>query len=188
MHLVSCKKCGRKVSDQYSYCTVCQAPLDLETNESAGTRTLGQRLKESSTRSSGSLSSERKTRKSSISLVFFGELLLGLTIASLIEYLWLIPKGIVTQENRELAYWILVLPIQFVVFTTHTLVTGKEPKVGKTKYSISRNARLTVLGVLFAFLGFLLGGQSGVIIGILLALGISIAIQYSFKHPRSPKT
>jgi len=27
MRLISCKKCGAKVSDQYSYCTNCQAPL-----------------------------------------------------------------------------------------------------------------------------------------------------------------
>ncbi len=27
MRLVTCKNCGAKVSDQYSYCTICQAPI-----------------------------------------------------------------------------------------------------------------------------------------------------------------
>lgn len=30
MRLISCKKCGAKVSNQYSYCTNCQAPLDAK--------------------------------------------------------------------------------------------------------------------------------------------------------------
>lgn len=116
-----------------------------------------------------------------VGLGFFSELLLSGAIALTVEYLWLIPQGMVTRGNSDLAFWILALPIQFIIFLTHTLVTGQAPIVGRTKYTFSRMARLTVLGLLFAFLGFVLGGQFGVIFGVGVAVGTSLVIGHLFK-------
>ena len=162
MPLITCKKCGNEVATEYSYCTQCKAPLPQDVS----------RLREFDSRTSG-LST------------FWGVVILGWIIAEFIEDLWLIPKGLVTHENRELVYWILVLPIQLTLFTGNSLITGKELKVGKIEYPLSRWARFTVFGVLFAFLGYLLGGQLGVIIGVFMAASLSIAIARFLKHRRN---
>lgn len=168
MRTVSCKKCSRKVSDQYSFCPNCLTLLNLKVNENLDVESLLSRF-------SGSR----------VVLVLSS---LSATAALLIEYLWLIPKGMVTQENRDLAYWILLLPIQFVFFAAYTLITGEEPKMGKTRYSATRSVRAIAIVAAFAFLGFLLGGQNGVILGIILGIVIAIVVlmvlERIFKHTR----
>jgi len=117
-------------------------------------------------------------------VAYIGEVILSAVIAATIVYGWLVPYGMVTRENSDLAFWFLCLPIGFIFLTVHTLITGEELKVGKTSYSISRKARIVILEVLFAFVGFLLGGQSGVLVGVVLGGFIALAIGHLFKHSR----
>jgi len=111
------------------------------------------------------------------SLAFCGYTLLACFIAICIENLWLVPQRLVSEENGVLAFWFLVLPIQYIVLTVRGLLKGEDLKIGKHTMSHSRNARIMILGLLFAFLGFLLGGQYGIIGGVLMAAVISIVIQ-----------
>lgn len=154
-----------KVSEAYSFCPNCLASLNSEQSVSMG---------------GGNLATF-------VGLGFFSELLLSGAIALIIEYLWLIPQGIVTAETRDPAFWILALAIQSLAFVTHTLITGKEPKIGETKYTLSRIARFTLLGILFVFLGFILGGPFGVLFGVGAAMCTSIAIEHFFKRNVNPK-
>jgi hypothetical protein len=99
----------------------------------------------------------------------------------LIEYLYLIPEGLVTQETKDIAYWILVLPLQFSMLAIYSLING-ELVIGKTKYTIFRYARSTVIVLSLAFLGFVLGHQIGVFVGVIVGIIISSAITYWLKR------
>lgn len=96
-----------------------------------------------------------------------------MAVALVISYFWL--------ANSELAFWLLLLPINLAILTAYTLFTGQDVKVGKTKYSLSTNVRMLILGVLFALVGFVVGGPNGGFIGVLIAGAICTTIEYFLK-------
>lgn len=125
--------------------------------------------------------------KSQGRLSYWGEVILSVAIALLITRFWIYPSGQVTIEDMQFVATMLFLPIEFIILTIHTLATGREPRLGKTRFTLSRRALMLVLACSFALLGFLVGGERGFIIGFIAAGGIYEAIQYLRKKSQQPK-
>jgi len=116
------------------------------------------------------------------SLAYLCYMLPACVVAILILDLWLIPQRLVSDQDWDLAYWLLILLIQYITLTVRGLIKGEDLKVGKYTFSHSRNARIMILGLSFAFLGYLVGGRDGVFVGVLIATGISTVVQYLNEH------
>ena len=95
-----------------------------------------------------------------------------MVIAALIARFWIYPSRLVSNEDMQFTTFMLLLPIEFIMLTVHTLATGREPKLGNTKFTLSKRTLMLALTASFAFLGFIIGREIGFISGIVAAGGI----------------
>ncbi len=177
MRTITCKKCGSRTSDQYSHCIVCQTPLKLELRRS---RTILSKQHASfSTIETKSIpwdreKEPRKWPKTSgiIWIAFFVSIAISTMTWAYIRYFWGMPLA-----NRELVSWLIWLSSFYIILIGYTLITGKEARWGKQRFSVSRNIVMLVVGVIFPSIGFLMAGLVGLSIGVLVVVGTSYLFQ-----------
>lgn len=99
-------------------------------------------------------------------LPFWGEALLGVTISIVIIFGWLLPRRLVLPEDVPLVFWFLFLPITFAIRLVRSLRSDEDIRVKRAR--LGRTTRSVILGILFAFLGFVVGGSVGAFVGVLM--------------------
>ena len=152
MSSISCKKCGARVSKEYSSCTNC-----------------GATLKPLSTRLDLPPSTVLDLPPFRRPPILVASVFVSAAL-SLVSY------------HSELVSWIIFLMSNFIILASYKLLTHREIKVGKWNYSIRRQAGYLILELLFAFIGFMVLGQTGGLLGIFTAFIIIGAAQILKKH------
>jgi hypothetical protein len=122
-----------------------------------------------------------RKKPDTISLSIWAYTILAVIISVLVQ-VWMERFGLVSKENGDLVGGILLLAILLMFLTADKLITGEEPRIGKTRYTLPQVALMIILLGLFGFLGFIAGGNFGLLVGMLIGAGISMAIRYIRKR------
>ena len=113
-------------------------------------------------------------------LPYWGETVFSLAMTLVIIWGWLIPHGLLLPGTAPLVFWLLVLPISLAVRLVRTLLSKKEMKLGKAR--LGRTSQSVALGMVFAILGFTVGGADGAFIGVLIAAAFCVILGYGWNN------
>lgn len=111
---------------------------------------------------------------------FWGETVFSAVTTLVIIWGWLIPHGLLLPGTAPLVFWLLILPISLAVRLVHTLTSKNEMKLGKAR--LGRTSQSVALGIVFAILGFTVGGANGAFIGVLIAAAFCVILGYGWNN------
>ena len=72
----------------------------------------------------------------------------------------------------------------FIILACYTHFTGKAVRVAKTQISSWRSFRLAIVAVVCLVIGYLLAGELGDLIGLIIAAGLSVWLQHTYNHSK----